>query len=88
MKTMAQTAYLLFRSSLDQLRFYRAREAKERVQMMNSVERELQNAEEMLALMLNEPAIGFEAANHYYFSRGQLAEKILNCRYLLEHLQG
>ena len=42
----------------------------------------------MLDLMLEEPAIGFEAANHYYFSRGQLAEKILNCRYLIAKLDG
>ena len=56
--------------------------------MMTSVKCELKNAEKMLSLMLCEPAIGFEAANHYYFSRGQLAEKILNCHYLLEHLQG
>lgn len=86
-KTMAHAAYLLFRSSLDQLRFYRAREAGDRAKMLVCAERELQNAEEMLALMLHEPAIGFEAANHYYFSRGQLAEKILNCRYLIERLQ-
>ena len=86
MKTMAHTAYLLFRSSLDQLRFYRAREVGDRAQMLTSVKCELQNAEEMLALMLAEPAIGFEAANHYYFSRGQLAEKILNCHDLLERL--
>ena len=87
-KIMAHTAYLLFRSSLDQLRFYRAREAKDHAQMLVSVKCELQNAEEMLALMLSEPAVGFEAANHYYFSRGQLAEKILNCHYLIEYLQG
>jgi len=83
-KIMAQTAYLLFRSSLDQLRFYRAREAGDRKQMKICAARELQNAEAMLSLMLSEPAIGFEAANHYYFSRGQLAEKILNCTYLLQ----
>ena len=86
-KIMAHTAYLLFRSSLDQLRFYRAREAGDRAQMMIYAKRELKNADEMLALMLSEPAIGFEAANHYYFSRGQLAEKILNCRYLMERLK-
>ncbi|MBQ9796324.1 MAG: hypothetical protein IJW50_01255 [Clostridia bacterium] len=86
-KIMAQVAYLLFRSSLDQMRFYRAREAGDRAQMLLCAEQELKSAEEMLSLMLIEPAIGFEAANHYYFSRGQLAEKILNCRYLIETLK-
>ena len=87
-KTMAHAAYLLFRSSLDQLRFYRARDVGDRAKMLVCAESELKNAEEMLALMLSDPSIGFEAANHYYFSRGQLAEKILNCRYLMERLKG
>ena len=86
-KTMARTAYLLFRSSLDQFRFYRARNANDRAKMLECATLELKNAERMLNLMLEEPAIGFEAANHYYFSRGQMAEKILNCRYLIEKLQ-
>ena len=29
-------------------------------------------------------AIGYEAANHYYYSKGQLAEKIINCSYIIE----
>ncbi len=86
-KTMAHAAYLLFRSSWDQVRFYRARNAGDRARMLAAAESELKNAEEMLTLMLSDPSVGFEAANHYYFSRGQLAEKILNCRYLMKRLQ-
>ena len=29
-------------------------------------------------------SIGYEAANHYYFSKGQLAEKIVNCHYIID----
>ncbi len=29
-------------------------------------------------------AIGYEAANHYYFSKGQIVEKIVNCEYLID----
>lgn len=29
-------------------------------------------------------AIGYEAANHYYFSKGQIAEKIINCHYIID----
>jgi predicted DNA-binding protein YlxM (UPF0122 family) len=25
-----------------------------------------------------------EAANHYYFSKGQIAEKIINCNYIID----
>ena len=42
---------------------------------------------QMLELMNKNASIGFEAANHYYFSKGQLAEKIVNCKYLIEKYQ-
>jgi hypothetical protein len=32
-------------------------------------------------------SLGYEAANHYYFSKGQLAEKIINCHYIIEKFQ-
>ena len=32
-------------------------------------------------------AIGYEAANHYYFSKGQLLEKIVNCHYVIEKFE-
>jgi hypothetical protein len=38
----------------------------------------------MLSLMNRNASIGYEAANHYYFSKGQLAEKMVNCRYILD----
>ena len=47
-------------------------------------ENELENAKAMLSLMNKNAAIGYEAANHYYFSKGQLAEKIINCNYIIE----
>lgn len=39
----------------------------------------------MLDQMNKNAAIGYEAANHYYFSKGQIIEKILNCRYAAEY---
>ena len=36
----------------------------------------------MYNLMQNNSAIGYEAANHYYFNKGMLAEKVINCEYL------
>lgn len=32
------------------------------------------------------PAIGYEASNHYFFTESDLYEKVLNCRYLLGEL--
>ena len=48
---------------------------------------ELEITRNMLRLMNANPPVGFEAANHYYFSKGQLAEKIVNCKYLIEQYQ-
>jgi len=81
---MAYGAYCLYYSSLCQVRFYRAREAGDTDEMVRLARIEEENARLMIALMDKNPAIGFEAANHYYFSRSCLAEKIVNCRYIAE----
>lgn len=83
---MAKAAYALFCSSLDQVRFYRARERGDRKTMAECAARECRTARDLLALMNEDASIGFEAANHYYFSKGQLAEKILNCTDLIRKL--
>ena len=41
----------------------------------------------MLALMNKNAAIVYEAANHYYFSKGQMVEKIINCHYIINNFQ-
>ena len=47
--------------------------------MIKEAREEITCAEKMLAMMNLNSAIGFEAANHYYFSKGSLCEKIVNC---------
>ena len=79
---MAQGAYYIFRSSYNQIRFYRAREVEDWNTMKTLAAEEQELAEKLLALMNKNAAIGFEAANHYYFSKGELAEKIVNCQYI------
>lgn len=83
---MAGAAYCLFRSSLHQTRFIRARDEGRLWDAVAEAKRELEMTEQMLLLMNQNAAIGYEAANHYYFSKGQLAEKIINCRYIVEAL--
>ena len=48
-------------------------------------ESEERTARLMLEQMNKNAAIGYEAANHYYFSKGQIVEKILNCRQVAEY---
>ena len=87
-QVMAEAAYCLFRASLNQVRFYRAREAGSKAAMIEAAKAEIVCAKKMLALMNVNPAIGFEAANQYYFSRGCLCEKILNCHDVIRRLNG
>lgn len=84
---MARAAYCLYKSSLDQVRFYIAREKDDRKTMRGAVLSELDTANEILTLMNKNAAIGFEAANHYYFSKRMICEKIINCKYLLQKLK-
>lgn len=81
---MAWATYYLFRSSLDQIRFIRARDSGRRADAVKAARSELKTATAMLALMNQNAAIGYEAANHYYFSKGQLAEKIINCHNVIK----
>ncbi len=84
---MARAAYGLYASSLSQIRFIRARERGDKDTMRACAEEEIVTAREMLDFMNRDASIGFEAANHYYFTRYQMAEKIINCRYILKNLE-
>ena len=81
---MAHAAYCLFKSSLNQIRFIRARDSGRYSDAVIAAEDELLITRKMLELMNKNAAIGYEAANHYYFSKGQLAEKVINCRYIID----
>lgn len=81
---MARAAYCLFKSSLNQIRFIRARDSGRYSEAVKAARDELEISEAMLSLMNKNAAIGYEAANHYYFSKGQLAEKVLNCKYMIK----
>ena len=82
---MARAAYCLFKSSLDQIRFIRARDEGRFADALALAESEERTARLMLEQMNKNAAIGYEAANHYYFSKGQIVEKILNCRQVAEY---
>lgn len=87
LELMANAAYCLFQSSLNQFRFYLAREAGETEAMIRAAEEEIVSARKMLGLMNRNASIGFEAANHYFFSKGCLCEKVLNCSEIIRRLK-
>ncbi len=85
LQLMAEAGYSLFRSSLNLVKYVRLRDRNaSHKELYEIVLDEKENAKTMLALMNQNPAIGFEAANHYYFSRFGICEKIVNCDHLLK----
>lgn len=83
-KDMAIYTYTLFKASHNQIMYYIERDGKRDVQKMeNIIKSEKKLALEALKIMLRNSSVGYEAANHYYVTRSALAEKIIQCDYLL-----
>jgi len=92
---VAEAAAIHFRSTANQARFVLARrallaakETDEAVLQIESLQRVLQTeltlARRLHALQSRDSRIGFEASNQYYYVPIDLAEKVLNCRDLLD----
>ena len=93
---VAQAAAIHFRSVVNQARFVLARrrvsESKpgaaieeHRQELARLLEDELRLARQLHHLQARDSRLGFEASNQYYYIPTDLAEKVLNCRYLLDH---
>ncbi len=94
---VAEAAQLHFKSIACQVRFImardtflsgtvsKARKAELVVQLGNSIRQEMENARRLYDLSSKDSRIGYEASNHYYYFPLDLAEKVVNCDYLLSH---
>ena len=88
---VAETIAIHFRSVANQTRFTDARNRLTEgrtPELLNELE-EIISAELRLAARLHgiqsgDSRIGFEATNHYFYVPMDLAEKVINCRYLLD----
>ncbi len=85
-KQVALGGFLLFNSSYNQASYIVARKNNDKQTMLDMVREEKQNALLMLDIMKKNPTFGYEAANHYYFNKGMLAEKVICCDYLEQNL--
>ena len=81
---MSRAVFIQLRSSENQIKFIRARNNGDYAKMTELAKAEIPLAAELHQLMDKYPQIGFEAANHYYYTKGMLKEKILNCSYICE----
>lgn len=90
---IATATYCLFRSSYQQTAYIRARDAYDaenneeirsdlRKKILALLDAEIETAMLMYSVMIHNSTIGYEAANHYFFNKYSIMEKILNCEYL------
>ena len=82
---MAQGAYNIFRSSCLQAEFTHKRNCGDTNGILQLLAEEEELALNMYSLMQKCNLIGYEAANHYYYNKGMLAEKVINCEFLKEY---
>ena len=86
---IAETCFIHFRSTANQIAFYIARDAvrtpETLARMRELVKEEMELARRMYPIAKRHSVIAYEASNHYYYRPTDLAEKILNCQYLLDH---
>lgn len=85
---MAYTAYALFRSSYNQSRYITLRDdiVKNETEIRKILSEEMELAKRVYGIMCRNPAVGFEAANHYYYTKSSMKEKLLNCYGIAESL--
>jgi hypothetical protein len=93
---VAKTVGLHFRSTYHQITFVRLRDeiiAGEEANDNNSIQpqvkrilavikEEIEVAKALLQIVQRDSRIGYEASNHYYYTRHDLREKVLNCEYV------
>lgn len=93
---IAEAVAVLYRSVANQSDFIRHRDKlsagagaaekdKSRRRMKELLRDEIRLAKRLYELQSADSRIGFEASNHYFYVPDDLREKVLNCRYLLEH---
>ncbi|NIA13832.1 MAG: hypothetical protein GWP08_07100 [Nitrospiraceae bacterium] len=92
---VAEASAIHFRSVANQARFVQARQALATAKdeaarpLLDTLEHVLESeaslAVRLHAIQQRDSRIGFEASNHYFYVPGDLAAKVVNCRYLLTH---
>lgn len=90
---IAEAVYTTFASIARQARFIKARDAlarkpddrDARTAAREALDAELELAKRHFALARSDSRLGFEAANHYFYTPLDLAEKVISCEHLRRH---
>ncbi len=81
--SVASAAETHFTSTWNQIRFVRLRDAGKDTSSV--IRDEMETVRRLLKTAGDDSRIGFEASNHYFYTRNDLFEKLMNCRHLLDH---
>ena len=81
---IADAAYTIFRSAYLQSEFINIRESASKERLAEIICEEKALALKLYNIMLKNNLVGYEAANHYYYTKTMLAEKVISCEYLAE----
>lgn len=79
MENVSEAAFCHFKSTLNQIKFVRKRDSMNHEGIIEVIDDEIDITKRLLAVMSRDSRIGFEASNHYYYTKNDLVEKILNC---------
>jgi hypothetical protein len=82
---IAKACYCHFKSTYNALRFTLLRDKRGAAsEILEILYDELSITEMLYKITLEDPHIGYEASNHYYYSRNTLLEKIINVQWLIK----
>ena len=94
---VARTCHIHFESTANQIELYllrdeapaagTARQNAIRARLIRIAGRERELARQQFAVARDEPLIGYEASNHYYYTPLDLLEKMLNCEDVIAALR-
>ena len=90
-KQVSIASYCLLRSSFLQIKYNRLRnefhegKTENREEILSVLDEEMSLAVQMYEICSKNSTIGYEAANHYFFNKYSLAEKVVNVQYLLDY---
>ncbi len=78
----AEAAYCHFRSTYLQTRFIRMRDKKMTGDIGAVIDEEMELTVRTANVSAKNSTIGYEPSNHYFYTRWQLMEKYVNCKYI------
>ena len=86
--TMATVTFIHLLSADIQLLYTKLRNDKDDIKKRRELlQQEIKNVCALFEIVRRDSRIGFEASNHYYYTLNDLVEKVINCKYILEHLK-